>query len=423
MTGNLSAGKIGLYYPFIEIREESWIKVAALYWPAMARICPKDYSATDSDTIRELSEGLDFLISVRPDAAIAPTVEVFKDVINEHGERLRSLYGITSDELRNEPGRRNWNPPHDIGTHIPARWHSLDFPRNIHNPLLPLTSRDAQQCKISALHEGSMNDELIDIMVQRGLAVHSPSTSPWVAMHPDIAWLYKCVMARILGSQNQLVPVTDQTAAYSALYPWGADKVAEALLDDPPAGVYDLSEILGLMAVFLVVPANIDQVPARKVVIIRQRYAAELDAFRDEVASMSRELSDQLSMISDPAVFEAYLKQAVRRRFEQPLKDLKKAMRSLGVETAYATVGTKFELPAAAAAASGALVGGYPWLAGAGALAFGLLSLRHNAARARENELQPSNATYLLRVERELAPKSLVGRIASSITKTAGLGS
>jgi hypothetical protein len=67
---------------------------------------PKNYSATDSDTIRELSEGVDFLISVRPDAAIAPTVEVFKDVINEHGERLRSLYGITSDELRNEPGRQ-----------------------------------------------------------------------------------------------------------------------------------------------------------------------------------------------------------------------------------------------------------------------------------------------------------------------------
>jgi hypothetical protein len=35
--------RFGLYYPYINFRSDSWLKVAALYWPKMARIVPVDY--------------------------------------------------------------------------------------------------------------------------------------------------------------------------------------------------------------------------------------------------------------------------------------------------------------------------------------------------------------------------------------------
>ncbi|MFC7266507.1 hypothetical protein [Streptomyces lutosisoli] len=30
--------RIGLYYPYVNFRDERWLKTAALYWPQMARI-------------------------------------------------------------------------------------------------------------------------------------------------------------------------------------------------------------------------------------------------------------------------------------------------------------------------------------------------------------------------------------------------
>lgn len=35
--------RVGLYYPYIHIRDEEWIKTAALYWPRLARIVSDDY--------------------------------------------------------------------------------------------------------------------------------------------------------------------------------------------------------------------------------------------------------------------------------------------------------------------------------------------------------------------------------------------
>ena len=40
----------GLYYPYFHVRDERWLKVAALYWPKIVRIVPADYQTRDSDT-------------------------------------------------------------------------------------------------------------------------------------------------------------------------------------------------------------------------------------------------------------------------------------------------------------------------------------------------------------------------------------
>ncbi len=39
----------GLYFPFILVRDDDWLKTAALYWPSVRRLVP---SAIPSTTVR-----------------------------------------------------------------------------------------------------------------------------------------------------------------------------------------------------------------------------------------------------------------------------------------------------------------------------------------------------------------------------------
>ena len=42
----------GLYYPFVHIRDDDWLKLAALYWPEVRRLVPSGYPKRDSETAR-----------------------------------------------------------------------------------------------------------------------------------------------------------------------------------------------------------------------------------------------------------------------------------------------------------------------------------------------------------------------------------
>jgi hypothetical protein len=47
---------IGLYYPFIHFRDESWLKLTSLYWDRMGRIVPEGYGLRDNDTVRQFKD-------------------------------------------------------------------------------------------------------------------------------------------------------------------------------------------------------------------------------------------------------------------------------------------------------------------------------------------------------------------------------
>jgi len=47
---------IGLYYPYIQFKDETWLKLTALYWDRMARIVPSGFPLADSDGVRLLAD-------------------------------------------------------------------------------------------------------------------------------------------------------------------------------------------------------------------------------------------------------------------------------------------------------------------------------------------------------------------------------
>jgi hypothetical protein len=76
--------KIGLYYPYIHIRDEQWLKLAALYWPRLARVLPHDFPVPDSETVRTLVDELDFIMPVEPGPTAAAVAPRFLEVIDRH---------------------------------------------------------------------------------------------------------------------------------------------------------------------------------------------------------------------------------------------------------------------------------------------------------------------------------------------------
>ncbi|GDY32599.1 hypothetical protein GTS_42320 [Gandjariella thermophila] len=39
---------IAVYYPYIHVRDDTWLKYAALYWPRLGRLRPPGYPVSDS---------------------------------------------------------------------------------------------------------------------------------------------------------------------------------------------------------------------------------------------------------------------------------------------------------------------------------------------------------------------------------------
>ena len=56
---------IALYYPYTHIRDEAWLKAAALYLPKLALLAPDRYPRRLSRTADVLRAELGFLVDVR----------------------------------------------------------------------------------------------------------------------------------------------------------------------------------------------------------------------------------------------------------------------------------------------------------------------------------------------------------------------
>ena len=117
--------------------------------------------------------------------------------------------------------------------------------------------------------------------------------------------------------------------------------------------------------------------------------------------------------------FSKYLTLKVAQSFETPLGELRKAMRGLKINAAFSSMSSKFELGTAATLILGSIPAGQP-LATAGAAAFGIATLRRNAALARDAQMRTAPTAYLLRVERDLQPQQLHRRVIRGIGRLTG---
>lgn len=136
----------------------------------------------------------------------------------------------------------------------------------------------------SAVHLGQIDRGLAGALVDAGLArngridLSHEVDRRWLVMSKPLVAVYSSVLAENFALANKLVPTTDQSDAYAATTNWSAAVIAGALLGDGPERPRPTSdapvagEIVALLALDFVVPADLDRVPAARIVEIRRRF-------------------------------------------------------------------------------------------------------------------------------------------------------
>jgi hypothetical protein len=382
---------IALYYPYTHVRDESWLKAAALYLPKLALLAPRDYPFRFSSTAQVLRDELDFLVEVDP-ARRAHSVSIeFLELLNRDAAALATRYA----------------------------WH--EFPEALYDIVGP----DGDRCythgrtrhgdaNVEWIHLGKVSPDLVDGLIETKLGVPNANRM-WIALHPRLGATYLSALADQVARANGMPVVTDQVNSYGTLNGWSLDTLASVLLSDEtetpdvdrPEG--EIASLYAAIAINAVVPAGIDALPAGKIVEIRHKLAPEFDAFCAHLDSLAEQFTE-LARVEDQGVLHARLTIMAERDLLRPTADLDRGLRGLKLQPARAVMAMKsLELPAAAAAAASGI--GLPVAAGQAGMAAAQFIASSIQARQIAEERRRSAAGYLLGIRGELNPAGVVDRV------------
>lgn len=393
---DITPQKYGLYYPYFHVRDERWLKLSALYWPRIVRIVPEDYPTRDSETVRVLQSEADFIRNRPPGRSVDVASAVFLEAVHDNVAGLHARYGIDAEAAR-----------------------TLESPR--------------RRPDISAVHTSQIRPDLAQALVEAGLAVNEridlsdEVDRSWLVMHEALVAVYTSVLAEDFAEANKLIPTTDQPAAYAVANDWAPGRIASVLLDDgtgPANSAHESSavhEALAFLALDLVVPADLDMVPAGRIVAVRRDFGAEFLAFRTLVDQTAVELSN-LHGVRDSGVLRGYLQDVVVERFEAPLAELRHALASSRLGVATMAINVKTQLPASMMVAGGAWLAGHPAVAGSAVASIGLLAVGHDARRQRKS-IQATNpaVSYLMHTQETMRNQTLLRRTMRRVQRIGGV--
>lgn len=95
-----------LYYPYIDIRDEGWLKTAALYWERMRTIVPESIDAPYSSATARALEDEHFLVPLRVNSDMDEIEQLTNDVVTylgtEEGSQALLLSGQRSTHVHTE---------------------------------------------------------------------------------------------------------------------------------------------------------------------------------------------------------------------------------------------------------------------------------------------------------------------------------
>jgi len=307
----------GLYYPFINFRNESWLKLTALYWDRMGRIVPHDYSLRDSELIQDFKSA-EYVRDYEPGGdAQARISSAFRDLVRRYGEPLGWRYGL----------------------HLSAEW--PDEPTTVQS-----ASAHFGNPKLAYIFAPKLGDSLIDELVQLNLAVRGGEREPhWIGMHPRIAAIYMTALAGEIAARVGARPVSDDTLSHRGIGQVRLDGMAEDLLggDGEATGERNLGKeadlIMADVAIQTVVPAGLDRIPVQKLLAFRDSYPHLRTAFQDEVRALTASLSS--TQIADREDLEEHLREQYKNRLQPKVDELRLRLRSNGMDTITAVFNVK----------------------------------------------------------------------------------
>lgn len=400
---------IALYYPYIHVRDDTWLKYAALYWPKMGRLRPHGYRTTDSPVARALRQELDWIVDIEPGAATELAKQPFVELLSERAADLRERFSVEHVDgwaARPLPEFSNVSQAGAASSARPAG--------SVPDGADPLDPR------LGYVHVSKVHGDVVQSLVSTGLAVRVRGRGGWwLGMHPELTNVYTCALVEQVAALNKLHPITDQVLPHTAVSGWTVERLAEVLLGQdwtPEAepGAKDVLDPYLLAAFEMVVPAGLEHVPVDKILEIREEFGAELEAFRDYVTAEVGRISE-IGDVRDIAVFQEHLRTEVQASVALRLGELRERMRSVGLESATALANIKsFSLPPLAATAA-SMAGMNPSITAPAAIATCIGAAYSGFRRQRRDVVRDSPVGYLLRVGDAVSPSSLTERVRAAM--------
>lgn len=353
-----------LYYPWIDIQDERWLRTACLYWDRLKTIVPasikRPYRTSAS---RELFDA-GILEPLRVESGLAEIEELASDVVTYlHSQEANELL------LGRAPGRR----------------------ASIHIDKLPGAVR-----RLARLHPEKLPYEL-----RRFLEPSHRARNGWLEVEHKFADFYMTLLATRLAGKHALGLLTSSFAAdrlannaRSGARSWAAALEARPHPRWPSPVSRELVE--GILVDLVVDGFSIaPDVTLKRVLAFRKTHSAELGRLRTKIA----ELATAIPADAPPAAVRQRAQDLVTNEIGPALTDLRAALRGSRIK---ALTEGLLKISVLSAAPTSALV--IAGLAVPTALAVGAgISLTAMAALLavdKEKTLRENPFSYLLAVER-----------------------
>jgi len=262
-----------------------------------------------------------------------------------------------------------------------------------------------------------VSDEVYGAMEESGLASRDWPGDPWIGMHPRLAWVYMTALAEQISRDQGFRPLTDETRDHLAMSGLSTERLTQALLGDvslvdarPTAT--EVETILVSIAFRAVAPTDLAALDVEKILAFREKYPNERANFQNAVAELLK-TREWLKSIFDPRVLEQRLREESEKIWMPKLAELREKLADVGISTMYSCFNLKeTTLPAGAVGAVAALALPLnPIAAGVAGLALGAIPVLRDKRNAAKDALSASPISYLYRMEQDLKPMDLWGRV------------
>lgn len=391
----------GLYYPYIHVRSETWLKLAALYWKKLDRIVPHDYPVQDGRTARILRDELDFIHSMRPGQSAVDASRLFVSLLREHGAELREALRVQR---------------------------LVEDERSIH--ARPRDGGIRRTGTIGYIFAEKLSHELIEALRSEGLAFQASQATwahgrpsmlqggaGWVGMDGRLAAVYMTVLAQLTAEHFDLNPVTDEPIAHLAMNGLSVDGVADTLLGGSSGAMRhdpnSLRQRVVLLAVQSAIPRSLGLVSAEEIVAFRRRHEDLLGAFQSAVSDAVGELRSLPPDVNTQVLSERVV-EVTRTCLTRPQADLRRALKLFGLNPLNATLSVSFPVGLAAAAMANESAGSVAgFTTGAAAMVTSWAGLEIVRRRALRGRTPAGN--YLLALRSGLTPAGILRSQVRSI--------
>lgn len=253
-----------LYYPWIDIKDESWLKTAALYWDTIQSIVPESIEHPyTTDTAMKLQDE-SILSPLRVHSYLDEIEDLSKDVLEylDSQEGMELITGISKETVYLHPDK------------LPHSFRHFDF-----------------------IHPGKMSHEVRYMLEDAGLGRNG--NGDFLEVESSFADFYMTLLATKLSENNGSGLVTSNNPSHNLSLKVRTDSKMNGMIGrrmhhrDYDFGVKRLTQgmLLELMLEDIFISPD---TPIEKIIEFRKKHSSELGRFRTKIAELTEKIPDGL---------------------------------------------------------------------------------------------------------------------------------